>query len=120
MSGAPIRLIGGAQEYDIIHVEDVADAFRAMLDVPTECWQPLYTLGSTSTYPLKQMAERAVEVASRFNGGVRSSIAIDEQDIQLKYGLDSTLFYEDMSWRPRYINLDDIIESLVRFWMAET
>jgi len=48
------------QEYDIIHVEDVADAFWAMLNLPTE------------------------------------------------------------RWRPRYMNLDDIIESLVRFWMAET
>lgn len=116
LSGDPIRISGGSQEFDIIDIKDTVDAFAALLRTPPESWKPVYNLGSKSSYNIVFMAQLCVEVASRFNKGIKAPILLDEEEVHMRYGMDSSLFYRDMNWRPKR-TLEDTIESLMSYYV---
>lgn len=117
LSGDPIRIVGGSQEFDILDIRDTADAFSALLKAPPESWKAIYNLSSKSSYNIVSMAQMCVNIASRFNGGIKTPILIEEKVVNLKYGMDSSLFYQDMNWYPKR-KLEDTIESLIRYYLS--
>jgi len=117
INGEPIRIIGGDQQFDILDIQDVVDAFIALINITPEKWKPIYNLSSQSTYNIVDMAQSAVRIASRFNGGLVSSIQIEKAETSLKYLVDSSCFYRDLNWLPKVNQLDNIVESLVKYYL---
>ncbi len=112
LQGEPIKIVGGSQEMERIDVRDAAAGLVAMLQVDPVNWEPVYNLGSGVVYNILKIARMVVEIASGFNEGVKSEIYVEEKPVNMRFGMDSSLFYTDMKWRPQY-GLKDTIESLI-------
>ena len=113
IAGAPVTIIGGMQQMQRLDVRDAVDAIVTMLKSPTGKWKPVYNLGPGQVYPLLDLANRTVAIAAKYNGGNSSEIIIEEKEVQMRYGMDSSLFYNDFSWSPRY-TIDDSIDFITR------
>ncbi len=114
----PIHIFGGTQNFDFLHVDDATDAFISLLETPISSWKPTYTLGSTQSYNIVTIAERCVALSSQFLSNQTSQIIIEKGDSNVDYGLDSSLFQEDMNWHPKK-SIDDIITSLINFYQIK-
>jgi len=117
LQGNPIKIVGGSQEMERIDVRDAAAGLVAMLQVDPVNWKPVYNLGSGVVYNILKIAGMVVEVASGFNKGIESDIYVEEKPINMRFGMDSSLFYDDMKWRPQY-GLKDTIESLIFYYRS--
>ncbi|WP_321369251.1 NAD-dependent epimerase/dehydratase family protein [uncultured Draconibacterium sp.] len=118
LAGEPIKLLGGMQLMERLDVRDAVDAIIKMLNTEPVNWKPVYNLGTNRTYTLKKFAEKSIEISSSKNGGIRSELLIEDKDIQMKFGMDSSSFYEDMNWNPTY-SMNDTICSLVSYFQRE-
>ena len=118
LAGEPIKLLGGMQLMERLDVRDAVDAIIKMLNTEPVNWKPVYNLGTNRTYTLKKIAEKSIEISSSKNGGIRSELLIEDRDIQMKFGMESSSFYEDMNWNPTY-SMDDTICSLVSYFQRE-
>jgi len=107
-----IEIVGGMQEMERFDIRDAVDAIIAMLNIKPENWKPVYNLSSGEINTLKDITEKTVTVAANFNGGDKSKIHIEPTEIKMKFGMDSSLFYNDMNWSPKY-KIEDTIESLI-------
>jgi nucleoside-diphosphate-sugar epimerase/carbamoylphosphate synthase large subunit len=117
LAGKTSKIMGGKQELERLDVRDAVDALMTMLRSNPLIWKPVYNLGSGAAHNIINIAEKAHTIAGRFNGGNEANIIIEEGDINMKYGMDSSLFYKDMNWKPQF-KLDDTIESLVQFILS--
>ena len=113
IAGAPVTIIGGMQQMQRLDVRDAVDAIVTMLKSPTGKWKPVYNLGSGNLYRLLDLANQTVAIAAKYNGGNTSEINIEEKEVQMKYGMDSSLFHNEFSWSPRY-TIDDSIDFIIR------
>lgn len=113
IAGAPVTIIGGMQQMQRLDVRDAVDAIVTMLKSPTGKWKPVYNLGSGNLYRLLDLANQTVAIAAKYNGGNTSEITIEEKEVQMKYGMDSSLFHNEFSWSPRY-TIDDSIDFIIR------
>lgn len=107
-----IEIVGGMQEMERFDIRDAVDAIIAMLNVKPENWKPVYNLSSGEINTLKDIAEKTIKIAANFNGGNKSKIQIEPTEVKMKFGMDSSLFYNDMGWNPKY-KIEDTIESLL-------
>jgi len=114
--GEPIKLIGGMQLMERFDIRDAADAIVTMLQKNPERWNTVYNLSSGQVHSLKDIAEKAVKISSKYNGGKLSEIITEESKIQMEFGMDSSLFYNDINWQPKY-GIDETIESLAIYFM---
>nr|WP_319510893.1 NAD-dependent epimerase/dehydratase family protein [uncultured Draconibacterium sp.] len=118
LAGEPIKLVGGMQLMERLDVRDAVDAIIKMLNTEPVNWKPIYNLGTNKTHTLKEFAEKSIEISSQRNGGRRSQLVVEQKDINMKFGMDSSSFYEDINWKPKY-NMDDTIWSLVSHFQRE-
>ena len=113
--GKNIEITGGMQEMERFDIRDAVDAIITLLNSYPEKWQPVYNLSSGEINTLKDIATKTVRIASEMNGGVKSEIIIEPKDVEMKFGMDSSLFYNDMNWKPIY-KIEDTIESLIEYY----
>ena len=113
LKGETIRIIGGKQVFSYMDVRDAAAGIIALLSVNPQEWKEIYNLGNNKQYSLIDIANLVAEVGKNY---VEESIKIEieEKDICLDDGMDSSLFYMDTKWRPQY-DMKDIIESLFKY-----
>ncbi len=52
-----------------------------------------------------------------YNGGIRPEIIINDINIKMVSDMDSSLFYGDMNWKPKY-NIENTIDSLFQYFQA--
>lgn len=116
--GNPIKIVGGNQEMQRFDIRDAVNAMISMVRTNPVNWNPIYNLGTEEVLTLKEIAEKSVEIASKLNGGICSEIEIVKDDIKMRFGLDSSLFYADMNWTPDF-KLEQTIESLVIFFQKQ-
>jgi len=116
--GKRIFINKGPRELDFIHIQDATSAFIALLDSHPGTWKPIYNLGSGKVYDLADIAEKVVEHASRHNGGKRSEIILDKENVLTKTAMDCSLFMNDIGWKPRF-DIDDMIKSVVGFYETD-
>lgn len=119
ITGEPIRIVGGSQEFDILDIRDTADALIHLLKTPLKTWKPIYNLTSEGTYNILTLAQICVETASRVNGGIESEILIEDEPVNMIYGMDCHLFYNDMNWKPQ-VTIEDTIISLIQYYSTVT
>lgn len=112
----PIYIVGGMQEMERLDIRDAVDAIIKMVNSNPVNWNPVYNLGSGNVMCLKKITEKTVEIASKYNGGKRSEISIEEKEVKMKFGLDSSRFYKDMNWNPQF-NMEQTIESLMDYFL---
>jgi len=114
-NGEPIEITGGMQEMERFDIRDAVDAIIAMLNANPVNWKPVYNLSSGEINTLKNIAEKTVTVTASLNGSNKSKILVEPTEIRMKFGMDSSLFYSDMNWKPRY-KIEDTIESLIMYF----
>lgn len=112
IAGEPIQIVCGSQEFDILDIRDTVDALVQLLKTPPKTWKPIYNLTSTGTYNILTLAHMCVETASRLNGGIKTEILIEDEPVNIRYGMDCELFYNDMNWKPQWTIEDTIISLL--------
>ena len=94
-----ITLKGGKQVFSFIDGEDAAAAFLAMLQTNGE-WKRTYNVGwNRKRYTLVELADLAADAAESC-GFTRPEIELEEADLALFAGMDSSRFTETTGWRP--------------------
>jgi nucleoside-diphosphate-sugar epimerase len=116
IKGEQITLTGGMQKMERFDVRDAAEAIVEMIKTNPDTWKPVYNLSSGNVLSLKTIAEKVIETTARISGKGKSGIIVDGTEVKLEFGMESSLFYDDMDWRPKY-HIDDTIESLVKCLM---
>lgn len=116
MKGETIHIVGGAQNFDLLHIDDVIDAFIALIETHHSSWKPIYTLGSFNSYNIVTMAKRCVAICSQMLSIQASEITIEPKETHVNYGLHSSLFQKEMNWSPKR-SLDNIIESMISYYL---
>ncbi len=105
-----IQLRGGQQRFSFIDAEDAAGAVIAML-LSKSGWAQVYNVGwNRMRFTLTEVAEHVAAAAERLGFGT-PQITLDEQDIVLWAGLDSTRFTVHTGWTPE-IGFDAMIERI--------
>ena len=107
-----IRLKGGKQIFSFIDGEDVARAVVAMLTADGE-WDSVYNVGwNRQRYTLVELAQTAADAAVSC-GYPRPAIELEEADIALWAGMDSSRFMKKTGWKPE-VTLFDSLCGLLR------
>jgi nucleoside-diphosphate-sugar epimerase len=114
LKGEPIKIIGGKQVFSYMDVRDAAAGIIALLSVNPLEWKAVYNLGSNARHNIIEIANLVAEVAKRYTI-IPVKIEIEEKDIPLDVGMDSSLFYKDTQWKPQY-KMKDSIESLFEYF----
>jgi nucleoside-diphosphate-sugar epimerase len=112
LTGEPLMIKGGNQQFAYLDVRDAASGIIALLNKNPQNWKPIYNLGYIRSYTIKEIAETVAVVAPRFNC---PEVRIDfEKTNEMLYAeLDSTLFYSDTGWQPQY-DMVAIAENIFR------
>lgn len=106
-----IRLKGGKQVFSFIDANDVPNAVIAMLQAE-EDWAPIYNVGwNRKRYTLVELAEMTADAVEKC-GYPRPEIILEEADIALWAGMDSSLFSQVTGWMPE-IELHETIETML-------
>lgn len=110
----PLKIIGGKQVVSYMDVRDAASGIISLLSVDSKRWKEVYNLGSNQQHSILEIAAIVSKIAMDcINEHVR--IDIEEKDINFEVGMDSSLFYKDTDWRPKY-NMVDTIKSLFDYF----
>lgn len=107
-----INLKGGRQTFSYIDKTDVAKAIVALLQ-SKKTWKPIYNVGpNRMRYNLVEIAEIVRIVAEK--SGIRDiCINLQEEDIELWSGMDSSLFMNDTGWKPT-MNIFQMVEKIYK------
>ena len=109
-----INIIGGKQTFTYFDVRDAASGIISLLAVDSNNWSEIYNLGSNQRYNILDIANIVSDVAKEYTEKpVR--IEIEEQDITLDVGMDSSLFYADTAWKPQY-SMRDTVKCLFEYF----
>ena len=102
-----IKLKGGKQVFSFIDGEDAASAAVAMLTSDGD-WENVYNVGhNNKRYTLIELADIVADSAESC-GYKRPEIELEESDISLWAGMDSTRFMNKTMWKPRIMLKESI------------
>lgn len=94
-----ITLKGGKQVFSFVDANDVPSAVVAMLKANGD-WDSAYNVGwNRKRYTLVELAEMVADAAEHC-GYSRPEIELEEADIALWAGMDSSKFMEKTGWKP--------------------
>lgn len=112
LEGNPIKIIGGKQILSYLDVRDAAASIITLLSIDSGKWKEVYNLGNIP-YSIVEIASLVSEISKNYlEKPVK--IEIEEQDISLDVGMDSSLFYKDTHWKPQY-DMKALVESLFEY-----
>jgi len=113
LTGQPINVQGGEQMCSFVDVRDVATGLKKVIEKAPylESLQRIYNLGSGKTRTIKELAEDTKRLVEQ-EKGVDVVLNIVPADLQLKVGMDISLFCKTFDWRPTF-DYDDMIKSLI-------
>jgi len=110
-NGKNIKVIGGMQEIERLDIRDAVSGIISLLKTPSHKWKSLYNLGSNNPFKLLYLAQEIIKIGKIYKVENPSKIDFEEKKIDLKFGMDSTLFKNDTGWKPKY-SIEDTIHSL--------
>ena len=113
LEGQPIKIIGGKQIFSYLDIRDAASGIISLLSVNPNKWKEVYNLGSNKRYSIIEIANIVLEVGKNF---IKEPVKIEIEDrgIVLDIGMDSSLFYKDTGWAPKY-NIRDTVTRLFEY-----
>ncbi len=113
-----IIIMGGKQVVSYIDINDAVDGILALLWSDPARWKQVYNLGSNQQNSIVQIASIVLDTAKDYVDKPIKLI-IQPADTELMVGMDSSLFFEDTGWTPRY-NIRDTIASLFSYFTRES
>jgi nucleoside-diphosphate-sugar epimerase/carbamoylphosphate synthase large subunit len=109
-----IKVIGGMQEIERLDIRDAVVGIISLLKTPSHNWKSVYNLGSNKPIKLLDLAQEIIKIGKIYKVDNPSKIDFEEKEIDLKFGMDSTLFINDTGWKPEY-SIQDTIHSLFNY-----
>ncbi len=109
-----LKVIGGMQEIERLDIRDAVSGIISLLNTPSHKWKPVYNLGSNTQIKLLDLAEEIIKIGKIYRVDNTSKVDFEEKEIDLKFGMDITLFINDTGWKPKY-SIQDTIHSLFNF-----
>jgi dTDP-glucose 4,6-dehydratase len=113
-NGENIHVIGGSQIIERLDIRDAVSGIISLLKTPSNNWKPVYNLGSNKPIKLLDLAQEIIKIGKIYKVDNPSKIDFEEKEIDLKFGMDSTLFINDTGWKPEY-SIQDTIHSLFNY-----
>lgn len=101
LNGETSNIKGGSQQFAFFDVKDAADGLVALLQTPPQSWKPIYNLGYIRSYSIMEIADMVAKTAREFNCD-EVAINLEKTDDRLYAEIDSSLFYNDTGWQPKY------------------
>ena len=111
LDGSPIE-IRGRHRFERLDVRDAVGAINKLLLVPAKQWKEVYNLGQGETFSIEELAREVIKQVSLVNTKGQSPLVENLVDDSLNFGMDSSAFYHDTGWNPRY-TLSESIQSLI-------
>ena len=115
INGEPIKVVGGMQKMERLDIRDAVSAIVALINSDSEKWKPVYNVGSGKVQELIDIVKRVVNLVSLKTSKEKSNIIVEEERIEMAFGMVSELFYTDMRWKPAY-TIENSIESLIYYY----
>jgi len=113
METGEIKIVGGKQSFSFMDVRDATSAILALIESDAEGWNTTYNLGSNTRYSILELAQLVADVVKR-SQGMDVKITVDEKEIMLTAGMDSSLFYQTFRWQPRY-SIEETVQNIVSY-----
>ena len=113
----PIKILGGEQVLSQIDIRDAVSGIESLLRTPSTRWKNTYNLGYIRSYSIFEIAEIVVEKARLF-GYKDIKTVREDSDAKLNAVMDSTLFYTETEWQPKY-NIGSTIESIFEYKLSK-
>ncbi len=107
-----IKITGGKQQFAFLDIRDAVAGIIALIHSQSKNWAPIYNLGYLKSYSITEIAETVKKVAAEYNIDV--TIVIESSDAMLHAELDSSLFYKDTNWTPKY-DMEAIVKSIFKY-----
>lgn len=105
-----LQIVGGNQQFALLDIRDAASGVLTVSSCLNKRWKPVYNLGPAEKYTLNEIAlavrQAAFEIIHK-----KINIETKEHDAVLIDGMDSSCFYKEFDWHPKY-QLMDTIKSL--------
>lgn len=101
-SGEDIIIYGGTQKVSFLDIRDAAEALLKIYLAAATRWESVYNLGSQMQYSIIDIARLCNDIVRERGGSFNAKIIVEESNITLNSGVDSSLFYRDFNWKPRY------------------
>lgn len=109
-----INISGGKQKFSFINVRDVVSAIINLLESDEDIWNTTYNLGSNTQNTILELAEMvAREVEYSFEHPVK--VQLEKNDKLLTAGMNSSSFYEAISWSPQCCMQQTIAEIVLNY-----
>ena len=106
-----ITIYGGQQWFERLDVHDAISAIVRLINIPPADWKPVYNLGANINYSLSEIAEKVLNISKEFNLNYSYDIKTVIKEDKTAFGLDCSLFMNQMDWEPS-ISIDDTIRSV--------
>lgn len=110
LKGNAVNIIGGKQKFSFLDVRDAADALCKLI-IQGRSWEKVYNLGPVSQTDIIYMA-KVVNDCVESIGLPKVPIQIKEEKILLNAGMNSSRFYQQVMWSPKY-SLKDTIQDCI-------
>jgi len=114
IKGETIKIYGGNQKMERLDIRDAIEAIKKLIFSDSSAWKPEYNLGSGEVNSLKEIAEFVIFLSQKNGYLNKSKLKVIPKEVKMNFGLDSTLFRKDFSWKPKW-KLVDTIESLIKY-----
>ncbi len=108
-----INLVGGKQVFSYLDDSDAVSAVFALINTDVSKWKRIYNIGiNKNRITLVELAN--VVAAECEKAGIkRPKIGLEEKDICLWAGLDSSEFTADTGWKPKK-DINDMISGMLK------
>lgn len=117
INGEAFKVVGGKQQFSFIDVRDAARAVLLLLNVPVSNWNDVYNLGPERQTNIVEMADIVCRKVFEITGNKVEYLLLPD-DTQLNAGMNSTLIYKTLGWKPVY-SFAETVEDTVKFIMSE-
>ncbi len=104
-----IKIISSIVLLSQIDTRDATAGIIALLNIPAKKWKNIYNLGYIKSYTLEEIAETIKKVGIDY--GIDVNIQREPSRTKIIAELDSTLFYNDTNWSPKY-NIEATIRDI--------
>jgi len=114
LRGEPLELYG-RHRFERMDIRDAVEGLRRFLAVPSAAWDPVYNFGRGKSFSIKELAQEIVHQVRDRTGRPVPDIIENYHEDPLRFGMDSTAFYDLTGWKPAY-SLADMVRSLVNYY----
>lgn len=112
-----IIINGGNKVLSFLDVRDAASGILSLTSINNHNWETVYNLGSSERNTIYEIACIVKKTAKKY---ITEPVNIiqENEDEYLDSGMDSSLFYKDTGWKPKY-GMEAIVESLFEYFIKK-